>query len=39
VTPLFFVVDKKGVIRFRGAGASAIDAVAGKVKMLSPVSR
>jgi thiol-disulfide isomerase/thioredoxin len=39
VTPLFFVVDKKGVIRFRGAGASAIDAVAAKVKMLSPVSR
>jgi thiol-disulfide isomerase/thioredoxin len=39
VTPLFFVVDKKGVIRFRGAGASAIDAVASKVKMLSPVSR
>jgi len=38
VTPLFFVVDKKGVIRFRGAGASAIDAVAAKVKMLSPVS-
>jgi thiol-disulfide isomerase/thioredoxin len=39
VTPLFFVVDKKGVIRFRGAGASAIDAVAAKVKVLSPVSR
>jgi thiol-disulfide isomerase/thioredoxin len=39
VTPLFFVVDKKGVIRFRGAGASAIDAVAAKVKMLSAVSR
>ncbi len=39
VTPLFFVVDKKGVIRFRAAGASAIDAVAAKVKMLSPVSR
>jgi thiol-disulfide isomerase/thioredoxin len=39
VTPLFFVVDKKGVIRFRGAGASAIDAVAAKVKMLAPVSR
>lgn len=39
VTPLFFVVDKKGVIRFRGAGASAIDAVAAKVKMLSSASR
>jgi len=39
VTPLFLVVDKKGVIRFRAAGASAIDAVAAKVKMLSPVSR
>jgi len=39
VTPLFLVVDKKGVIRFRGAGASAIDAVAATVKMLSPVSR
>jgi thiol-disulfide isomerase/thioredoxin len=39
VTPLFFVVDKKGVIRFRGAGASALDAAAAKVKMLSPVSR
>jgi hypothetical protein len=39
VTPLFLVVDKKGVIRFRGAGASAIDAVAAKVKMLSAVSR
>jgi thiol-disulfide isomerase/thioredoxin len=39
VTPLFFVVDKKGVIRFRGVGASAIDAAAAKVKMLSPVSR
>jgi thiol-disulfide isomerase/thioredoxin len=39
VTPLFLVVDKKGVIRFRGAGASAIDAVAAEVKMLSPVSR
>ena len=39
VTPLFFVVDKKGVIRFRGAGASAIDAAAAKVKMLSPISR
>lgn len=39
VTPLFFVVDKKGVIRFRGAGASAIEAVAAQVKMLSQVSR
>jgi thiol-disulfide isomerase/thioredoxin len=39
VTPLFFVVDKRGVIRFRGAGASAIDPVAATVKMLSPVSR
>jgi thiol-disulfide isomerase/thioredoxin len=39
VTPLFFVVDKKGVIRFRGAGASAIEAVAAEVKMLSKVSR
>ena len=39
VTPLFLVVDKKGVIRFRAAGASAIDAVAAKVKMLSPVSQ
>jgi thiol-disulfide isomerase/thioredoxin len=36
VTPDFFVVDKKGVIRFRGAGASAIDAVAATVKVLSP---
>ena len=36
VTPLFFVVDKKGVIRFRGAGASAIDAAAATVKVLSP---
>ncbi|HMG13090.1 MAG TPA: TlpA disulfide reductase family protein, partial [Gemmatimonadaceae bacterium] len=36
VTPLFFVVDKKGVIRFRAAGASAIDAVAATVKVLSP---
>jgi thiol-disulfide isomerase/thioredoxin len=39
VTPLFFVVDKKGVIRFRGAGASAIEPVAATVKMLSPASR
>jgi thiol-disulfide isomerase/thioredoxin len=39
VTPLFVVVDKKGVIRFRGAGASAIEPVAATVKMLSPVSR
>jgi thiol-disulfide isomerase/thioredoxin len=39
VTPLFIVVDKKGVIRFRGAGASAIDAVTVRVKILSPVSR
>jgi thiol-disulfide isomerase/thioredoxin len=39
VTPLFVVVDSKGIIRFRAAGASAIDAVAAKVKMLSPVAR
>lgn len=39
VTPLWVVVDKKGVVRFRDAGASAIDAVTAKVKMLSPVSR
>jgi thiol-disulfide isomerase/thioredoxin len=39
MTPLFLVVDKKGVIRFRGAGASAIDGVAATVKMLSSVSR
>jgi len=39
VTPFFVVVDNKGIIRFRAAGASAIDAVAAKVKMLSPVAR
>jgi hypothetical protein len=39
VTPLFLVVDKKGVIRFRGAGASAIDGAAATVKMLSSSSR
>jgi hypothetical protein len=39
VTPFFVVVDSKGIIRFRAAGASAIDAVAAKVKMLSPVAR
>ena len=39
VTPFFVVVDGKGIIRFRAAGASAIDAVAAKVKMLSPVAR
>jgi thiol-disulfide isomerase/thioredoxin len=39
VTPFFVVVDSKGIIRFRAAGASAIDAVAAKVKMLSLVAR
>ena len=39
VTPFFVVVDSKGIIRFRAAGASAIDAVAAKVKMLSPLAR
>ena len=39
VTPFFVVVDSKGIIRFRATGASAIDAVAAKVKMLSPVAR
>ena len=39
VTPFFVVVDSKGIIRFRAAGASAIDAVAAKVKMLSPVAQ
>ena len=39
VTPFFVVVDTKGIIRFRAAGASAIDAVAAKVKLLSPVAR
>jgi thiol-disulfide isomerase/thioredoxin len=39
VTPFFVVVDSKGVIRFRAAGASAIEPVAAKVKMLSPVAR
>jgi thiol-disulfide isomerase/thioredoxin len=39
VTPFFVVVDSNGIIRFRAAGASAIDAVAAKVKMLSPVAR
>jgi thiol-disulfide isomerase/thioredoxin len=39
VTPFFVVVDSKGIIRFRAVGASAIDAVAAKVKMLSPVAR
>jgi hypothetical protein len=39
VTPFFVVIDSKGIIRFRAAGASAIDAVAAKVKMLSPVAR
>jgi thiol-disulfide isomerase/thioredoxin len=39
VTPLFLVVDKKGVIRFRGAGASAIDGAGAKLKMLSTISR
>lgn len=39
VTPLFVVVDKNGVIQFRGAGASAIDPVAAKVKTLSKASR
>jgi len=39
VTPFFVVVDGKGIIRFRAAGASAIDAVAAKVKMLSPAAR
>ena len=39
VTPFFVVVDSKGIIRFRAAGASAIDAVAAKVKMLSPGAR
>jgi thiol-disulfide isomerase/thioredoxin len=39
VTPFFVVVDNKGIIRFRATGASAIDAVAAKVKMLSPVER
>jgi thiol-disulfide isomerase/thioredoxin len=39
VTPFFVVVDNKGIIRFRAAGASAIDAVAAKVRVLSPVVR
>jgi thiol-disulfide isomerase/thioredoxin len=39
VTPLFVVVDSKGIIRLRAAGASAIKPVAAKIKMLSPVSR
>ncbi len=39
VTPFFVVVDSKGIIRFRAAGASAIVPVAAKVKMLSPVER
>jgi thiol-disulfide isomerase/thioredoxin len=39
VTPFFVVVDNKGIIRFRAAGASAIVPVVAKVKMLSPVVR
>lgn len=39
VTPFFVIVDTKGIIRFRAVGASAIDAVAAKVKLLSPVAR
>ncbi len=40
ITPLYVVVDRKGVIRFRGAGAAAIDAAAANVKtLLPPVSR
>ncbi|MGH7604088.1 MAG: TlpA family protein disulfide reductase [Gemmatimonadaceae bacterium] len=40
ITPFFVVVDSKGVIRFRGAGASAIDPVIAKVRtFLPPASR
>jgi len=34
VTPLFVVVDRNGIIRFRAVGATAIDAVAAKVTEL-----
>ena len=39
VTPFFVVIDSKGIIRFRAAGASAIEPVAAKVKILSPAVR
>ncbi|MEP6622734.1 MAG: hypothetical protein ABJE47_25660 [bacterium] len=39
VTPLFIVVDRTGVIRFRAQGASAMDAVTAKVnQLLAPAS-
>ena len=34
VTPLFVVIDQKGIVRLRAMGASAITAVAPKVKAL-----
>ena len=34
VTPLFVVVDQQGVVRYRGMGASAVEAVATKVRDL-----
>ncbi len=34
VTPLFVVVDQRGVVRYRGMGVSAVEAVAAKVRAL-----
>jgi thiol-disulfide isomerase/thioredoxin len=38
ITPLFVVVDRQGVVRYRAAGASAIKPVAAKVKELLRVA-
>lgn len=34
VTPLFFVVDQRGVVRYRGMGVSAVEAIAAEVRDL-----
>ena len=34
ITPLFVLIDRQGIVRYRAAGASAITAVATKVKEL-----
>jgi hypothetical protein len=37
-TPLFYVIDEHGVVRFRAVGTSAVNAVAAKIaELLEPV--
>ena len=39
VTPLFVLVDERGIVRFRGTGVSSLPAVANKVRELLAVAR